>query len=74
MKTKTYIEVELEIGWNWDEESVVIESVEIKQLDSRAGKPDLPGSDILESLTAKQIEEIEDDCRKDWQQKLKDEE
>lgn len=74
MKTKTYIEVELEIGWNWDEESVVIESVEIKHRDTKGGKNDLPGSDILESLTDKQIEEVKDDCRKDWQQKLKDEE
>jgi hypothetical protein len=74
MTCKTYIEVEVEVGWSWDEDSVVIESVEIKQRDSKAGKPDLEECEIVGSLNDKQIEEVKDDCLNDWKKKLKDEE
>ena len=70
MTCKTYIEAEVEVGWSWDEDKVVIESVEIVHRNQN----DLMGSEIMESLTDKQIEEIKEECRKDWQKKLKDEE
>ena len=74
MTCKTYIEVEVEVGWRWDQDSVVIDSVEIKQRDSNAGKPDLEECEIVGSLNDVQITALQYDCRKDWQKKLKDEE
>jgi hypothetical protein len=73
VKAKTYIEVQVEVGWSWDGDRVAIESVEIVQRNENE-KSELMGSEILESLTDKQIEEVKNDCRKDWQKKLKDEE
>ena len=70
MTTKTWIEVAVEVEWEWDENAVKILNVSTCERNKREPHPQ--SVDLSTAITPKQTEQLAEDCRTDWMKQMKD--